>query len=219
MNQAVKFAIDTIIVAMIPKFEEILDEWIHIKYISCIMAAASTVLIILVIEKVISMCKNRKLSGEWFEYIPSTPQHPFTLCKFEENFFTGKKKFSGTNYNENMSLNNRIEFKSSELMETENGFVYTIETDARVPIDNRIGIGKYSFSINNDNEIISMDGYFIDVNSTDLKIKPVTMFKADRKFYERLKLNYNNRKQISVQDKWEEFEKFLEENELYKIDE
>ena len=214
MNQAVKFAIDTIIVAMIPKFEEILNEWIPIRYISCIMAAVSAVLIILVIEKVISMCKNRKLSGEWFEYIPSTPQQPFALCKFEENFFTGKKQFSGINYNKNMGLEDKVEFKSPELMETENGFVYTIKTDARVPKDNRIGIGKYYFNISN--EITSMDGYFIDVNSSDLKIKSVTMFKANRKFYEKLGLKYNNRKQIAIQDKWKEFKFFLQKNRLYK---
>ncbi|MDO5398859.1 MAG: hypothetical protein Q4G33_13115 [bacterium] len=213
MNQAVKFAIDTIIVAMIPKFEGILNNKISNKYISCFLAAAIAVFLILIIEKVISAGRNRKLNGEWFEYIKSTPMQPFSICRVEENFFTGRKKFSGINYNSSMDLNSRVEFESPEFMEIENGFIYTIKSDAQEPINNKIGIGRYAFSSNMD--FISMDGYFIDVNSRSLTVKPVVMFKANRKFYEKIGLDYGNRKGLSKKEKWRKFKKFLRDNKLY----
>lgn len=200
MYKKLKFIIDTIVIACIPEFKIVVDNIINHTIVSSIVAAAIAVVVIIALEKIGMKLEGRVsgLEGVWYEYILSTPERPFSVCRIKRNIFSGEVNFYGTNYAKELNSDTTVDFSSTHLWFIDNGFIYISKGDAINSDREKYSLGKYIFSNDRNNGLIVAKGFFIDTTDSNPQIKDVIMYKANRKFYEKLGLEYRKRNHITT---------------------
>lgn len=212
MNQKVKFVIDTVIIACIPFIKTLLDKKVS-SIAAYLLSALLASLIILLLERICLMISVRRkgLYGVWYEHITNNKDRPFAVCKFESSLFHEDIRLSGTHFDAKLSDITAVNFFSTHLWhisDNHNGEGFAYINSSSQDSGDKKGMGKYHFSENADGLQV-LKGFFVDMVFSNMTMQNSIMYRADEKFYSKLKLDTEEERRDlhKVWEKLQEYEK------------